>query len=195
VWNDTYLAGVWKRTLMLDLAWYRFQDPEWDLRAKSRFTDLDPSHRVESPSWSWITVPYPIHIDVILRLDARLIDSHVEIKSKSSPFGHVNKASITLDARVLNASDLDLTPYLKSPSSQPEDHFISFDFDDSKSGLDDCRLVYLGHNRTWHQGIFLIVRNFGAKKFQRVGYARLSNQKPEWKLLLFETRRETIVLE
>ena len=149
--------------------------------------------RIGSPSWSWITAPYPVFVHRCENLDAKLIDSTVLPESQKAPFGKVKEAYIALEARVLRASDLDLTMQFKSWPSQPYDEKIGLDFEIPTPELSNCRLVYVG------QGIsrlmFLVVEQVLLEKFRRIGYTELSTWRDEYKRLLSLAKRETIIIE
>ena len=125
--------------------------------------------------------------------DAKLVGSSVQLVSQKSPFGQVRGASIALEARVLRASDLDLTLKFQCWPSRPYDNSIGLDFEDPKPELDNCRLIYLGG--TGLVGMFLVVEQSGGREFRRVGYAELADREEGWKNLLYLTEREIIVIE
>ena len=193
-WNDAYLAGFWEKTIIQHLGWYR-SPPTYQRTGplKRNFEGVDCTKRIGSPSWSWVTTPYPVLIKKASHSDAKLVGSSVQLVSQKSPFGQVKRASIALDARVLRASDLDLTLKFKCWPSQPHDNSIGLDFEDPKPDLDNCRLIYLGG--TAFHGMFLVVEKSGGGEFRRVGYAELSDWNKGWKNLLSLTEREIIVIE
>ena len=184
-WNDVYLAGFWKKTIIQHLGWYR-STPALN------FEGVHCTKRIGSPSWSWVTVPYPVSITELDRTDAKLIDSGIQLVSQKSPFGMVKGAFIALEARVLRASDLDLTLKFSDWPSRPYHDGIGLDFEYQKPELDNCRLVYLGGDEFWN--MFLVVQKSEGRAFQRVGYAELSSWQKEWINLLSSTQREVIVI-
>jgi hypothetical protein len=187
-WNDVYLAGFWEKTIIQHLGWHRCTGPP-----RRNLEGVDCTKRIGSPSWSWVTTPYSVLIEVARYPDAKLVGSSAQLVSQNSPFGQVKGASIALEARVLRASDLDLTLKFDCWSSQPYYNSIWLDFEDPKPELDNCRLIYL--NGTEFCGMFLVVEKFGGGEFRRVGYAELADWKERWKNLLSLTEREIIVIE
>jgi hypothetical protein len=98
--GDDYLAGLWKSTLMNDLAWRAL--PNAGFRVCRGM-----------PSWSWASVSGHIHFPVSIPLaigrsprsqEARLVRTNC-IPATSDPYGNVQSgASITLDAQTLDAT-------------------------------------------------------------------------------------------
>ncbi|EPE32322.1 putative tol protein [Glarea lozoyensis ATCC 20868] len=197
VWNDTYLAGFWKRSIMHHLGWFRLVELKNMRPMKKIFQHIDRSQRLGSPSWSWITMPYPIRIDPPEHIDAKLIDSKVELVSETSPFGQISRALITLEARILEAKNLDVIRKESHPASS--DRGIVFDFETPIDRLDDFRLLYLSCQAgEWfgeHRGLFLVVEQSALGMFKRVGHIWLDDSEPVWKDLLNAAKREVVVLE
>ena len=191
-WNDVYLAGLWKKTITLHLCWYRSAPTVRGTEISKNFKGVDCTKRIGSPSWSWVTAPYPVSVQWCEWPDAKLIDSGVLLESQKSPFGKVKDAFIALEARVLRASDLDLTMKFDFLPA-PYDNRIGLDFEAPKPDLGNCRLVYLGHGSDcW---MFLVVEKSLGGKFRRVGYTELSRWKEEWRNLLSSAKREITVIE
>ncbi|CZR66340.1 uncharacterized protein PAC_16241 [Phialocephala subalpina] len=193
-WNDIYLAGFWKKTIIQHLGWYR-NTPYRTGFPRKNFKGVDCTKRTGSPSWSWVSAPYPVLINTVGDSDAKLVDSSVQLVSERSPFGQVKGASITLEARILRTWDLELTLKFEGWPSQPYDDGIGLDFKDLKPELDNCRLLYLGDSQIGYKGMFLVMEKFGSGRFRRVGYAELSDWKKGWRNLLSSTKREIIVIE
>jgi hypothetical protein len=193
-WNDIYLAGFWEKTIIQHLGWYQHAPYRTGL-PRENFKGVDCTKRVGSPSWSWVSVPYPVLVNAVVCSDPKLVDSSIKVVSQRSPFGQVKAASITLEARILTARDLGLTLNSEGGLSKPYDNSIGLDFKDSKPELDNYRLLYLGKSQTGYKRMFLVVEKFGSERFRRVGYTELSDLKEGWKNLLSLTKREIIVIE
>lgn len=191
-WNDVYLAGFWKKTIIQHLGWYPSTPA---LRHTGLPRNIEGPHytkRIGSPSWSWVTLPYSVSITNLDHTNAKLINSGVQLVSQKSPFGMVKGAFIALEALVLRASDLDLTLKFSDWPSKPYDDGIGLDFEYQKPKLDNCRLVYLGGDQFRKK--FLVVQRSEGRAFQRVGYAELSSWREEWLNLFSSTQREVIVI-
>jgi len=192
-WNDVYLAGFWKKTIIQHLGWHR-STPVFRRTGNSKnFEGVDCTNRIGSPSWSWVTAPFSVSLEGCESVDAKLIDSGVLPESQKSPFGKVKDAFIALEARVLKPSDLGLTMKFGFQWRPPHNHGIGLDFEAPKPDLGNCRLVCLGHSGdVW---MFLVVEKSLGGKFRRVGYTELSSSQKEWKILLRSAKREITVIE
>ncbi|KAL1859641.1 hypothetical protein Daus18300_009506 [Diaporthe australafricana] len=145
VWDDTYLAGFWRRTIMQSLGWHRTDrrrrfdyNPPRDLFEGV----VDRARRTESPTWSWVTAPYPVRIEEVRNPDSRLVDSGVQPMSKRSPFGQVRSAYIALEARVLDVApalgpDVEFQTWRARQSMWPRhDDGILLDFEEPKPEIE-----------------------------------------------------------
>jgi hypothetical protein len=193
-WNDIYLVGFWKKSILKHLGWYRYRGYSRHTGNSKNFGSLHCTKRIRSPSWSWVTAPYPVLVNECEHLDAKLIDSGVVPESEKSPFGKVKNAFIALEALALRVLDLDLDlTEMTRWSSSPYQDSIGLDFEAPKPDLGKCRLVYLGHSGfVW---MFLVVEQTSAGKFRRVGYTELSKWSEKWKNLLSSARRKITVIE
>ncbi|RFU31822.1 hypothetical protein B7463_g4528, partial [Scytalidium lignicola] len=183
-WNDIYLAGFWGKTIIQHLGWQR--------QGFKTLRGVDSTKRIGAPSWSWVTVPYPVLIKKPLQSEAKLVGSGIQPVSLKSPFGQVEAALIVLKTWILKASDLVESNYWPLFPQNEISTFV-FDFEDPKPEIEHCKLVYLG--RTGDLGQFLIVEKSQDKRFQRVGYANLYKWERKWENYLFSTKSEIIVLE
>lgn len=204
VWGDTYLAGFWRRTIVRCLGWRRtnrkFHNPDYG-PPKDLFEGVvDLARRTESPTWSWVTAPYPVTIDDLGRPDSRLVGSGVQPMSERSPFGQVRSAYIALEARVLDVAAA-LGPDVKFQTwrAWPRyDHGILLDFEEPKPAIEKCSLVYLGGSP---KHIFLVVERTETGEYHRIGYANF-DEYPRWrkesgilKDLLAVAEKEVIVID
>jgi hypothetical protein len=143
---------------------------------------VDCTKRIGSPSWSWVSAPYSVRIKAPGHSDARLVGTSVQLVSQRSPFGQVKGESITLEALVPRACDLELTLMFEHVwLVLAHNNNIRLDFEDPKPQLENCRLAYLGDGEVEPKGIFLIVEKFGSGRFRRVGYAELEDREKGWK--------------
>jgi hypothetical protein len=104
--KDIYLAGHWKRSLIVSLLWN-----------VSTSVSLKSSDQLRAPSWSWASVNGPIDYlpNTILKEKAtdsvvpiaRVLDQKVEIAG-SNPFGEVSGGYIDLQAPALQIKLSDL---------------------------------------------------------------------------------------
>lgn len=81
IWNDTYLAGLWKNSIIPLLAWgasyFTFQD-------RVRPTDY------QAPSWSWASVKsYGVYFAQVSKESLRFLTYKIELVDENSPYGQV----------------------------------------------------------------------------------------------------------
>lgn len=154
VWNDTYMAGFWGRTIVKHLAWYRTEHKprSSDARPKKDLFEgvVDCTRRLGGPTWSWVMAAYPVATRKLRHLDIQLVDSGVKLASQKSPFGHVQSAFIALEARVLDAAEALTSGGVEfrtwSERSLYHDDGVLLDFEEPKPQIKKCRLLYLGED-------------------------------------------------
>jgi hypothetical protein len=95
VWQDTYLASFWKKSLVHHLAWYRGNG---ELQS-------EPMERssYDAPSWSWLSVNY--HGEAIFP-DTEVIDCTVEPMDAALPEGPLRSETLTLEGAFLKVSGI-----------------------------------------------------------------------------------------
>jgi hypothetical protein len=196
-WNDVYLAGLWQKTIIRHLGWRQ----TWAHTVHNEWKELHGIARIGRPSWSWVTVPYPVYITSLCEHDAKFVHCRVKPVSHASPFGAVRAAHLVLKVRVLKARDF--APGVEYKPASPYGPFhehrnrIQLDFEDPKPEVDNCLLVYLGETTELalpRAGIFLAVEKLKKGGFQRVGHIRLLCEEERWKTVLAATKRRTIVI-
>ncbi|KAI7458589.1 hypothetical protein KC351_g18069 [Hortaea werneckii] len=90
--GDRYLAGLWRRGLLKQLAWRRHNNGTLD----------SPYDVYVAPSWSWASFPSDVEIPAagepedICAEAAEILHIHCEPVNLSSPFGAVHKGTLTL---------------------------------------------------------------------------------------------------
>ncbi|KAI6806256.1 hypothetical protein KC332_g9390 [Hortaea werneckii] len=107
--GDQYLAGLWRRGLLKQLAWRR-----------PRRGTLDPPYNVYvAPSWSWASYPYGVEIPVAREPEdccaeaAEILHVHCEPVNLFSPFGAVHQGTLTLRGLCMWANVQHLHIYAK----------------------------------------------------------------------------------
>ncbi|KAH4164750.1 hypothetical protein HBI24_171850 [Parastagonospora nodorum] len=90
--DDLYIAGMWKSTLLVDSAWYRYPDQE----------DLERPDYTQ-PTWSWTSVPGAVlFYKVSVHPSTRLVDVQYRAVGPSH-VGRFAEASILLRGMMLTA--------------------------------------------------------------------------------------------
>jgi hypothetical protein len=98
-WQDTYLAGFWKKPLVHHFAWYRR-----NREIKSELMEM-PSY--DAPSWSWLSVNCPVVIYAEkISPDAEVIDCTVEPKDATLPEGPLRSGTLTIEGAFLMACEI-----------------------------------------------------------------------------------------
>lgn len=194
VWDDKYLAGLWKRTIMKHLAWRTALGPTpqdlkyYDQLRNERTLGSWERKRPEGPTWSWITSPdaVSLYLDIDV-VDARLVSHDIQLASPMSPFGQVRSGTLTINAIVLDVSRLEVLCGLVGEGMEEEaadrSHRHEWEFKgfsmeldgyyvDHKPSARDSKLVYMGYNRPGAANVcrsFLVVEPTGTGRYRRVG--------------------------
>lgn len=99
VWQDTYLAGFWRKQLVHHLVWYRRnKDPQSE--------PMEPSS-YNAPSWSWLSVNCPVAIyGGTMSPDAEVIDCTVEPMDATLQEGPFRSGTLIIEGTFLMASEI-----------------------------------------------------------------------------------------
>jgi hypothetical protein len=191
----TYVAGLWKESIVHHLGWEHKSMQTWpqggseaDLESDSIRSSHGTSYKARpSPSWSWVSVPYGVFIAPLLTADARLVECHVQLASEKSPYGQVRRATIMLEARIIQFSEL---RFVQSVTQEPGQVVFeggrSFRLDFSERMPGRVRLLYLGTRSHYKDTdetelepvadarTFLVIRKTGgANTYRRIGVFHL----------------------
>lgn len=107
--RDTYLAGMWQRSLIKDIGWSRRSQYPKKRNACSH------GHNRPSPSWSWLSIHQPVRPYFSPRFDkddeqdddqAEFISCSIELEDQSSSFGHVLGGTLIILAEVICSSNV-----------------------------------------------------------------------------------------
>lgn len=101
VYNSEYIAGLWRKTLLLDLLWKR----STACVIKPRPTNY------RAPSWSWASIDGLVEYRYLNEKKAKgcntveceLLNCQVTLASEDIPFGGVLGATLTLNSQVMEA--------------------------------------------------------------------------------------------
>lgn len=94
VYNTEYVAGLWRKTLLLDLLWTRSSAYE----IKPRPTNY------RAPSWSWASIDGLVEYRYVEEKKAKanctikseILNCHISLAREDMPFGAVSAATLTL---------------------------------------------------------------------------------------------------
>ena len=153
-WEDTYVAGLWRTSLIHHLAWSRHRVPS---------KNYHPPTTYRAPSWSWASIDGPVGLMMLEEVDAELIEHSISPKRASAPLGQVTGGKIVLPAaripfRVTRARDswiLDLSLDTDSTNALTEDE------------KEQASLILLG--RTFGILVGLVLMPIGDREYKRIG--------------------------
>jgi len=179
LWNEEYVAGMWRGFLIAQLGWCRLRGSSTFMQNMQNLPH-DPfpgiKARVGLPSWSWKTAPFAVAFDEVSRTDAKVIEHHIKLAASETPFGDVLEGSLALSAKLILLSD----SWLRT-KGQGE---LIWDYSWTANEVSDAHILYLGAG-TAFRDIALIVRRLQVDTFERIGYATGTPYHPEiynWKL-------------
>ena len=96
VWEDTYLAGLWRNYLVESLAWYSTRERE------QGGDDLPFESAYIAPSWSWVSVQAPVNLRDQFIVDCEVRECLVEPLDARAALGKVKSGSLTLFAEIID---------------------------------------------------------------------------------------------
>ena len=164
--NDIYIAGLWKNSIVKDLAW---------ARTKGDWKNGGGLLPYQSPSWSWLAYFRPVHTQYIDRdtvddMRPELISWSVNFADKASPFGHILGGELEMMATLVESTKVphDIVTNMKL--------ILDCDVSDTTATLasnfvsDDYYYFYLGQQgeeEIWWEAILL--QSVGNGSFVRRG--------------------------
>ena len=101
VFNSKYIAGLWRKTLLLDLLWTR-----------STAYEIKPRPiKYRAPSWSWASIDGLVEYRYVEETEAKasynieceILNCQVTLASEDMPFGEVLAATLTLKSHIKEA--------------------------------------------------------------------------------------------
>jgi hypothetical protein len=196
--NDTYIAGMWKSSLLYDSAWHRVGGYENLKRPDDT-----------KPTWSWASVPGAVGFyEVALLPSTKLLNVQYTAVGPAH-IGEVRDASISLRGLMLNTAlrqfnlgdEVDMMSYDLEPDL-PEGYghlkpmlwrFIP-DFGlhvgTQPLNLDESfPILFLWHNSKEHRWFGLVLRRVSDTEHERIGIADLSYFDPPTEYCFGDSRR------
>jgi len=102
LWDDQYIAGMWRRCLVRHLGWYLSHPSGEEIRQVVSYT---------SPGWSWITRHNEVFVCLLHYEAAEVLDVSVTLLNETYPLGPVGSGRLVLRAPVL-PGDVDVPPHI-----------------------------------------------------------------------------------
>ena len=153
-WEDTYVAGLWRTSLIHHLAWSRHRVPS---------KNYHPPTAYRAPTWSWASIDGPVGLMMLEEVDAELIEHSISPKRAEAPLAQVTGGKIVL-----------LAARLPFRATRAQDSWIldlSLDTDITNALAEDekeqASLILLG--RTFGILVGLILMPNGAGEYKRIG--------------------------
>jgi hypothetical protein len=100
LWDEEYIAGFWRSFLVNHLGWNKATRGT-PYSPYEPFQQLKAQKRIGSPSWSWKTAPFPVHITEVETPAIEVINCQVTLASPEAPFGEVIEGVLTLRAKII----------------------------------------------------------------------------------------------
>lgn len=131
VYKDQYLAGLWRKTLLLDLL--------WKAEAFGRLPPRPKPYR--APSWSWASIDGLVTAqylegtlaDAVHLRKAEILDCQVQLASEEAPFGEVTAGTLKLKGLMTQVTLEGQNVLLTSQGQEPKDiGFVVFDSNEER---------------------------------------------------------------
>ncbi|KAH7413481.1 heterokaryon incompatibility protein-domain-containing protein, partial [Cadophora sp. MPI-SDFR-AT-0126] len=170
VWNDTYIAGLWKKCLISHMGWKRAG------RIKPSSNTSINTREYLAPSWSWVSFNGPVTFDVVKVEDdlgasiegtAKVVDYRVTPVTSDAPLGRLENGYVTIET---------MTEMATHPPSQQAADFWEISMDEKAGNLATDSLLYaiLGRNKS-RKAVGLILVALESTKYKRIGWLKSKN--------------------
>ncbi|RYP59861.1 hypothetical protein DL770_010128 [Monosporascus sp. CRB-9-2] len=177
VYNDQYLAGLWRRTLLFDLLW----------ESSSAIGRPQPRPKgYRAPSWSWASIdglinaeyrvdelvlPPALDTALVRICQVNIIDCQVNVASEEAPFGEVTGGILKLKGLMkevfLGESGSVLSAYPNHESK--EIGYVSFDADEERQGPIHVVPALWDARGSFVMGLVLATADADQPTYKRVG--------------------------
>jgi hypothetical protein len=124
-WQDTYLAGLWRKSLVHSLAWRVVNVPA---------NNSTPT-TLAGPSWSWISHPFKVSFLPLRDITVEILDCTVQLLNRDAPFGDVASGKLVSKAYCETLAAFCVNVRSRPRKSQTLDIFFD---DGSTYNLPDC---------------------------------------------------------
>ena len=153
-WEDTYVAGLWRTSLIHHLAWSRHRVPSKTYHSPTAY---------RAPSWSWASIDGPVGLMMLEEVNAELVSHSISPKRVEAPLGQVTGGKIVLlAARIPFRVTRDWDSWILD---------LSLDTDSTNALAEDeeeqASLILLG--RTFGILVGLILMPSGGGGYKRIG--------------------------
>ncbi|KAK0674326.1 heterokaryon incompatibility protein-domain-containing protein [Cercophora samala] len=172
VTGDSYLAGLWNKSLVPDLLWRALREKELDPQSSR------PA-KYRAPSWSWASVNWGVYYDnAASMVDAskykqmEVVDCWVSLAAVEAPFGEVTDGLLRIRAAVLRELFVrergDIWDLMVEDESGKHTQIGNVHFDDVEPRTSGLVFVFLQWNEDWN-GEGLVLEEVSNGRFRRVG--------------------------
>jgi len=165
VWDDGYLAGMWRSQLIRQLGWYNATDatikpsPETD----STYSHLPATDQYQSPGWTWTSYKGRVAVYEVLKEHAEILDCHVTPVDKNLPFSRVTSGKLVLNASCITEEERLV--------SNPDDSWFKWDYNHcvEQDHINDTFLYALLGETQYLKSLALVLAPAGDGTFMRIG--------------------------
>jgi hypothetical protein len=168
IWEDQYIAGFWKSSILQQLGWYRTRSPT----GLMPFSHIDTSKRIGLPSWSWKSAPFPVSMGIWTHekpeVATILHGYEIRLQSDQAPFGEVVEATLHLSGKLMEVPEHILArsrTFTWERAFQPP-HLI---LDYASTKLDENSRLLLIVRASLSHTYCIIVQKQENNRYQRVG--------------------------
>lgn len=185
--NDTYIAGMWRETLLTDLTWQRYKHPQHPRPCRA------------APSWSWASIDGGVYFRVLEeRLPSVEILDATFTPKEPAHMGGQSDASLVLRGPMTEAAfdPLSLAIIRMRPRSLPpkiSSHGLVADYNmkDECSPRPSAHCFFAFIRLECVEGIGLVLRQLPDGNFERIGTCTCFSCNPD-KTEDWETKRANI---
>lgn len=164
MWQDTYIAGMWRKCFLQHIGWRAYED-----RGVKLATDF------RSPTWLWTTAGFRVHVEPYFKFEcARIIEIDVQLAQPNSSFGDIISGKTILEGEVSRLKDIEE----RQKSSWEHKHWeiqecitLDRELGDKKNEVNnETRFLLLGcYSEYRDHGVGLILNPFGDGNWTRIG--------------------------
>lgn len=187
LWQDDYLAGMWRNCLVRHLGWQNFVGPPTG-PAEDNSPDRHLPLAYRSPGWSWASYMGQVIISEVVYEHAEVIECRVTLADSTAPLSRVTDGRLVLNAACIGEEQrLSINTQLGQ---------FTWDYrhcDEEENTNKEFRYALLGYEKPEQEGaIALVLAPVGDGTFMRIGVLFRFSTK-DWPVEALERQIITII--